>query len=238
MSDRRLSSVEDNLFIPSNEGHKLSTIANNSVSSPLKQKKSLPIISTINKNDKKNRSTSCHEVKYSTTTKTYDNPSVLKSMFYKYDREGKGYLTKTQFALLLSKLSGYIQELKGVEYNEAIATFELFDKNSDNRLTFDEFCEWWSMKPSNRYSYFCGEKSKLLKKAYALYTKYASDDDTSNIHKNEDITKINSGLTYTQFERMMTDLNIPHSEFDFDNLDTSDNGILSFSEFCNWLNWF
>lgn len=146
---------------------------------------------------------------------------ILRSVFDKYDRENKGYLNKNQFALFLSRLSNHVPELKGLEYTEAIATFKLFDCDSDDQLSYQEFKEWWLNK--HKYQYFTGDISKLLKKAYELYSKY---------------TKDNQYMTYLEFEKMMTDLNLPHSEYDFDLLNINGKGILSFQEFVNWLNWF
>lgn len=146
---------------------------------------------------------------------------ILRSAFKKYDRENKGYLTQVQFALFLSRLSNHVEELKGLEYEEAVMVFKLLDKDSDDKLNFQEFCNWWSQE--DKYQYFCGEKSKLLRKAYNLYIKYAESEN---------------GMSYNQFEKMMDELNITHSEFEFDELDSTGNGVLSFVEFVNWLHWF
>jgi len=148
---------------------------------------------------------------------------ILKSVFNKYDTDKTGYLTPQQFTFLISRLGRHVKELKGVEFSTAQAVFGLLDTDGDKRLSFDDFVEWWRSEDSERYSYFADEKSKLLSKAYNLYSTYVSE--TGN-------------MTYLQFNNMMDELELDHGDYDFDILDTNDDGLLSFSEFVNWLNWF
>ncbi len=151
-----------------------------------------------------------------------DSPdvAVLKAVFEKYDPKKSGYLTRKQFIFLIDRLSKYVPELRGAQIKEAQSAFALFDKNSDKKLDFQEFSDWWASK--DKFTFFSGEKSKLLRKAYVLYTKYAQKD----------------GMTISEFSTMMEALGISHSDIDFDILDENDDGLLSFAEFCRWLNWF
>lgn len=150
---------------------------------------------------------------------------ILQSVFNKYDTDQRGYLTPHQFTLLISRLGRYIKELRGVEFSTAQAVFGLLDTDGDKRISFDDFVGWWRSEDedSQRYSYFIGEKGKLLRKAYGLYSSYVSE--TGN-------------MTYLQFNNMMDELGLEHDEYTFDLLDVNDDGLLSFSEFLQWLNWF
>ncbi len=155
-------------------------------------------------------------------TLTDEDIDVLRAVFNKYDKDRNNNLSLQQFVLLLSRLGRHVKELRGVEFQEARAAFALMDRDSDGLLSFDEFCNWWVSK--NKYNYFTGETSNLLRKAYRLYTSYTKDQ--------------NRKMTYNQFENMMDELGISHTEFDFDVLDNNNDGLLSFEEFCKWLNWF
>ena len=158
-----------------------------------------------------------------------EDVAVLKATFKKYDKNHTGTLSLCQFTLFLSRLSKHVTELRGIVMQEAAAAFNLLDCDRDGALSFEEFCDWWARGESERYSYFIGDKGQLLKKAYAMYIKYTlsnSQDDQPQ------------PMTYDQFERMMEELGLPHSEYDFDDLDQDDDGLLTFDEFCEWLNWF
>ncbi len=149
-----------------------------------------------------------------------DDETVLRAVFNKYDTKKTGYLSLQQFILLITRLGKHVRELRGVEFAEARSAFALFDKDSDGKLNYAEFANWWTSE--NRYSYFSGEKAILLRKAYALYTKYTNGE----------------AMTISKFSEMMEALGITYSEADFDALDKNEDGLISFDEFCQWLEWF
>ncbi|MCB1712497.1 MAG: hypothetical protein KDH96_08500, partial [Candidatus Riesia sp.] len=62
---------------------------------------------------------------------------ILRSAFKKYDRENKGYLTQVQFALFLSRLSNHVEELKGLEYEEAVVKI-IKDELSKTNTTLED----------------------------------------------------------------------------------------------------
>lgn len=148
---------------------------------------------------------------------------ILRSVFNKFDFEKSGYLSPQQFTFLILRLGKHIKELEGVEFSTAQAVFHLLDTDGDNQISFKDFVDWWRSPEARKYSYFTGEKGKLLRKAYQLYSSHVSDK---------------SNMTYSQFNNLMEELNIRYSEYDFDALDTNGDGLLSFCEFINWLNWF
>ena len=147
---------------------------------------------------------------------------ILRSVFDKYDLDKCGSLDCHQFALLLARLGKHVKELKNIDDDTSLALCAFLDDNSHGKLSFNEFCTWWSKNAPQRYSYFTEETSKLLRKAYGLYQKYTN----------------NGGMNYLQFEKMMGELQISYTDDDFDALDQNEDGTLSFSEFCSWLNWF
>jgi len=152
-----------------------------------------------------------------------DDGAVLRAVFSKYDTKDTGYLSLQQFTFLITRLRKYVPELRGVEFAEAQSAFALFDKDGDKRLSFSEFREWWTSK--DRYSYFSGEKAVLLRKAYALYSEYLPE-------------KGKAALNISKFSEMMEALGITYTESDFDRLDKNEDGLISFDEFCEWLDWF
>lgn len=145
---------------------------------------------------------------------------VLKSVFDKFDRDKVGSLSYVQFTSMISSLSKHVPELKDVQIDSIMATFQLFDLDHDERVSYDEFKKWWMS--IDRYSYLIGEKAKLLKKAYRLYMRYSRDKK----------------MAYNDFDQMMTDLGLPCTEEEYDSLTDSTDGILNFAKFCRWLNWF
>lgn len=153
-----------------------------------------------------------------------DDLTVLKSVFGKYDTDGSGYLNLKEFTLFLVRLGKHVKELKKVSPEIASAVFALIDKNGDEKINFQEFCEWWNIDASKRYGYFTGEKKELLRKSYNLYYKYSSSSER--------------GMTFENFGNLMDTLGMEYDEEHFDSLDIDHDGTLSFEEFCNWLNWF
>jgi Ca2+-binding EF-hand superfamily protein len=152
-----------------------------------------------------------------------DDLDILRSVFNRYDKSRTGSLSSSEFVLFLTRLGKHVKELEQIGNTEIIsvakAVFALFDKDCDGRMTFDEFCLWFNS--SENCSYFTGEKAFLLRKAYDLYTSASS-----------------GRMTHSQFNDLLDKLGIEHTEYDFDALDNDEDGLLSFSEFCNWLNWF
>lgn len=152
-----------------------------------------------------------------------DDLAVLRSAFNKYDEDKSGSLSNSEFIMFLKRLGRYVNDLKGVEESTANAVFALLDKNADGRLTFNEFCTWWISDASEKYTYFTGDTAPLLRKAYNLYKLS---------------TRGEGRMSYNQFENLLDKLGIEHTDYDFDDLDQDEDGLLSFPEFCDWLNWF
>lgn len=150
--------------------------------------------------------------------------SVLRTAFDRYDTDKTGKMSPKQFILFLNQLSKHVPELKGCEFGEGVAIFAILDKDRDGFMSFEDFCAWWASPDAERYKYFTREKSELLDKAYRLYTSYSSENGTE--------------MSYHQFNEMMDELGISYDDYTFDALDKDEDGILSFEEFCTWLNWF
>jgi Ca2+-binding EF-hand superfamily protein len=152
-----------------------------------------------------------------------DEVTILQAVFNKYDKDNSGYLTIDEFIRLLLNLSKHVRELKGIEERKARAVFSLLDKDVDGKLSFEEFRNWWERQ--NKYEVFCGEKARLLRKAYQLFSNYTKDSKAS--------------LTHSDFCHLMVEMGMPEcDELYFDDLDLDNDGELSFEEFCQWLHWF
>jgi len=150
-----------------------------------------------------------------------DDETVLKAVFSKYDTKSTGFLSLQQFILLVTRLAKYVPELHGIEFSTAQSSFALFDRDADKHLSLKEFKDWWRSK--DKYTFFEGEKAILLRKAYALYKEYTGENSAMNLY---------------EFSQMMETLGITYKETDFDLLDRNEDGLISFDEFCKWLNWF
>lgn len=158
-----------------------------------------------------------------------EDEEIIKSVFSSYDKDKKGYLTFKQFYSLLNRLSKHTPILTGVELETARSSFALFNKKEDGKLTFAEFRGWWLKE--DKYSYFVGERAKLVHKAYGLYKRYSEGGSVSP-------SPSSGSITMEKFIAMMTDLGIKCTAYDFDMLDTNSDGVLSFEEFSGWLKWF
>lgn len=156
------------------------------------------------------------------STEVKDNHTVLESVFNKYDRDKSGGLTVNEFALLLKDLSKHVPEVRGIEPIKARAIFSLLDKNADGSLNFSEFASWWNQQ--DKYRMFCGEKARLLRKAYWLFSSHTSSKSLMN-HEEFNLLLLQLGMNSV-------------GELNFIELDTDNDGGLSFEEFCHWLNWF
>lgn len=149
-----------------------------------------------------------------------DSVTVLHSVFKRYDVNNTGYLDVSQFVNLISHLRKYIPQLKNTKKDTITAIFALMDKNLDNKIDFNEFSKWWNNSKSCEM--FAGENAAKLKKAYSLYQTNSSENK----------------MTHEQFTDMLKELNLSYSYEDFYILDQNSDGIMSFSEFCDWLRWF
>mmetsp|Transcript_22179 Transcript_22179/g.32740 ORF Transcript_22179/g.32740 Transcript_22179/m.32740 type:complete len:264 (+) Transcript_22179:98-889(+) len=67
-----------------------------------------------------------------------DNMRDLKSCFSRFDIDSNGSLNSKEFALLMYDLS------VDCTYYELEGCFNAIDKNDDERISYDEFKEWWT----------------------------------------------------------------------------------------------
>jgi len=146
-------------------------------------------------------------------------------IYKKYSDPKTNKISREKFLLLISKLSKNVKEIKGIEMDVVNAVFLIFDKDSDGYIDSEEFIEWWTS--SKRFSYFDENTTKLVKKAYNLFKKYA---------KNKNI------MDYNQFVQLLKDLKIDKEEMinieTFESMDVNNDGYINFFEFQKWLSWF
>lgn len=153
--------------------------------------------------------------------------STLKKVFSIYsitpsNPRDEYFMNVIQVQKFLGELASYNPVLKSVDDELVKAFFSLVDVNVDGKIFFEEFVEWWRGDSRERYEVFKPEKRELLRKAWRIFHRFS----------------IGNVIPYRKFEGLMGYLNTPHSSIDFDILDINNDGVLSFSEFCDWLKWF
>ena len=193
------------------------------------------------------------------------NEAIVEDVFEKYSTNGQ--MSRSQFVLVLAKLSEHISEIRGIEVVQVEAAFNLFSAHGQH-ISLGEFKRWWSA--SNKFSFFTGKKSKLLTKAYILYKKYSSNGTLKTSTEGDNLKDLRSSrmdnpgnasfshrkvsidglpprrMSLHEFSQLLEDLSITSEGGDddegvndeFDEIDTDGDGVLSFREFCAWLKWF
>lgn len=146
---------------------------------------------------------------------------LLRSAFKKIT-DSCDNMSEQQFCLFVKRLSGKVKALKESDGESSKIIFKYLDKNSSGSVSFEEFKDWWRRDAPEKYKYFMGKNNELISKAYALYMSHAN----------------NGGMKEEEFSEMMSELGIEYTEDDFYYLDKNKDGVLSFGEFCDWLNWF
>ncbi len=140
----------------------------------------------------------------------------VEEVFRRYAKTQSNKIVLSEFILILKKLKMVV-----VEEKVAVALFAYLDTNMNGALSQEEFKNWISSPI--KYDLLMGKRRDRLLMAYDLFCKYNTGD--------------NSGLTYNDFEKMLVDLGIAHTEYDFDKLDNNADGLISFYELCQWLKW-
>ena len=162
-------------------------------------------------------------------------------IYKKYSDPKTNKISREKFLLLISKLSKNVKEIKGIEMDVVNAIFLIFDKDSDGYIDSEEFIEWWSS--SKRFSYFDEDTTKLVKKAYNLFKKYASArSDSTPVRSGSNLAKNKNSIDYNQFVQLLKDLKLDQDEMTnietFESIDVNDDGYINFFEFIMWLKWF
>ena len=148
-----------------------------------------------------------------------ENPSViaLQSLFNKYDTNGDECLDPKELRALLTTDIGLSEE------QAETYTYILY-KNGNSFISFEEFQNWMTsnenlkhVTDTTRYHY--------LRKAVEMFQRYDSNDSFS-IDRNE--------LKLLLIETGGREENL---EIALKQLDTDGNGVVSFKEFLDWLNW-
>jgi len=145
----------------------------------------------------------------------------LRQVFKKFDTHNTGYLDSDEFHNLIVGVAKQVTTLNHTDISTTEAAFAYYDRNRDGKLSFQEIYKWWISE--KRFRFFMGDCAGLIKKARQIYKSYAKTS-----------TK---GMTFAEFERLLDDLKIQHEETAFDNIDTDDDGLVSFTEFFDWLKW-
>lgn len=124
----------------------------------------------------------------------------------------------------LENLSAYSPILKDLDMELVKAFFALVDRDCDGKISYAEFTGWWRSEYTTRerYDIFRQETRPLLRSAWRLFQRFC----------------IGKCIPYRRFEYMMDYLRVHYSDTDFDVIDLDSDGVLSFSEFCEWLKWF
>nr|XP_012553891.1 probable calcium-binding protein CML25 [Hydra vulgaris] len=160
---------------------------------------------------------------YKRTFSKYDiissNPSViaLKSLFNKYDVNGDECLDAKELASLLTTDIGLSEE-------QAETYIYILYKNGKTFISFEEFQDWMNnndnlkdVTDATRYYY--------LRKAIEMFQRYDSNDNFSLDREELRLLLLETGGKEE------------HLEITLKQLDKDGNGLISFKEFLEWLNW-
>ncbi|MES1911794.1 MAG: hypothetical protein MHM6MM_004170 [Cercozoa sp. M6MM] len=143
---------------------------------------------------------------------------VAKSLFAKYDKDGTGTLTTDELVDLFGDF--------GVQDEQQVRTFQLLmDKNANGLVNCDEFLNF--VKTENRLDTLTdASRYGLLQMAVQRFQHY-------------DTTKSGS-IDASEFDQVMADVGcvdparVAHAK---QVLDKDGDGVISFPEFLEWLNW-
>ena len=142
---------------------------------------------------------------------------VLKSLFFKYDKDGNETLGRQEVEqLLLTDL--------GLTSEEAETCMFLVDKDGSGRIGYDEFKAWLNSGEKLK-NIEDGPRFAMIRKAVEMFKRYDVDN--------------NGALDREEISKVLVDCcpNIPDVESAAGYLDTDQNGRISFHEFLKWLNW-
>jgi Ca2+-binding EF-hand superfamily protein len=159
-----------------------------------------------------------------------ENESIVKKVFKKY-AAGSRTMTLKQFSNVIANLSLHLTAISMKENNVDAVYYYFISGKSE--MDLDCFKKWW-LHP-DKIAFF-GKKSKTLLKAFKLYKKYSS------IRKKGETLDIRK-MDIKEFTILLEDLGLTEKddeiqEEEFDLVDTDGDGMLSFREFCDWLDWF
>lgn len=142
---------------------------------------------------------------------------VIRSLFQKYDTDNNGVLTKKE-------LVRFLKEDLGLSTEQINVYTLILDKDGNQMITFDEFFSWIRsgenfqlINDHSRYSLVC--------KAVDLFKEF--DIDKSETIDREELKKLLQSLGHKNI-----DVDKALSE-----LDQNGDGVISFWEFLQWLNW-
>lgn len=122
----------------------------------------------------------------------------------------------------LNDLSVHSPVLKDVDPELVKAFFALVDRDCDGKISYMEFAGWWKSEFSQRSRYRVFESREIFRAGWRLFQRFA----------------IGRSIPYRRFEYMMDYLRIHLDDTDFDVLDVNADGVLSFSEFSDWIKWY
>ncbi|KAL4469444.1 hypothetical protein ABPG74_004697 [Tetrahymena malaccensis] len=119
-----------------------------------------------------------------------EGKEAIKAVFVKFDKDNSGQLD-------YSELKQVAQEL-GVqlETNEIQNIFQELDVNKDQKISFEEFWEWWKLGRPNKLEkmvYYKLKSMKLLKKAHADFLRLGSALD---VKYDKSVDKLYVALNY------------------------------------------
>lgn len=145
----------------------------------------------------------------------------LKKVFNKFDTKKTGSLTAEEYTKFVKTLSKQIPTLES-DNQICEAIFASLDRDHNGVLSFDEIKQWWISH--DKFKNFIGKRAELMKKARGLFLKYSG-------------TTVKKGMNFDEFEKLLSDHKINHDESTFDMIDKDEDGLISFKEFMDWLNW-
>merc|ERR1712183_551540 len=142
---------------------------------------------------------------------------TLRSLFMKYDENSDDELNEKEFVCLM-------KNEMGLDTDQVEVYLYLLDKNGSGTISFTEFKQWYD---SNENLKFIRDDSRfsIMKSAIDLFKRYDADGSFAL-----DRDELQTVIAEFGGNRMLVDDAMMQ-------LDTDQDGKVSFQEFLKWLNW-
>ncbi|EFC35838.1 predicted protein [Naegleria gruberi] len=154
--------------------------------------------------------------------------SVIHSLFKKYDQDNSNSIN-------ISEMKNLFVADMGINFSDdnLMAIQMYMDKDSDGKISFDEFFNYWTTIVKNDEDIVTKPESseRLYRLTYAALLFKNTDTSGNRQISREEFVSFYQQL-YNNYSANMADI-----DYALNYIDTDKSGSLSFQELINWLRW-